>query len=91
MPEQFISFLVYFVSVLSQLITFLIFARVIISWIPSAPNKLTNFIIYSSEPILAPFKKYVPTIGPIDISPIVCLLVISFIGNNNIKLLLNLA
>jgi uncharacterized protein YggT (Ycf19 family) len=40
---------------------------------------------------MEPFRRFVPTIGPFDISPIVCLLTISFLGGFIINTLASLA
>lgn len=82
-----VSFLIYFIQIFSELLTFLIFARVVLSWVNPAKNKFTNFIYGASDPILAPFKRLIPNIGMIDISPIVCLFAISFITRTIISLL----
>jgi YggT family protein len=91
MNETFLVFLIYFVTILVNLVTYLVFARVVLSWLRPAPNKLTRFIFYSTEPIMDPFRRFVPTIGPFDISPIVCLLTISFLGGFIITTLASLA
>jgi YggT family protein len=91
MNQTFIVFLIYFVTILVNLVTYLIFARVVLSWLRPAPNKLTRFIFYSTEPIMEPFRKFVPRIGPFDISPIVCLLVISFLAGFVVDALTTLA
>jgi YggT family protein len=80
-PTQVIAFLIYFIGIFAQIVTFLIFARVILSWIPTQSNRLTEFIIGATEPIMAPMRKIIPNIGPIDISPIVTLFLIGFVSD----------
>lgn len=58
----------------------LIFARVVISWIPTDPyHPLIKFIRKATDPVLVPLRNLLPTIGMIDISPMVALLVLKFI------------
>ncbi|MBK8284971.1 MAG: YggT family protein [Ahniella sp.] len=55
----------------------LVLVRVLVSWLApgsrSAPMDILNFV---TKPLLAPFKRYIPPIGPFDISPMVLLLLI---------------
>ncbi|MCP1148367.1 YggT family protein [Bacillus sp. 1735sda2] len=49
------------------------------SWVPSArETAIGRFLTNICEPYLEPFRKIIPPIGMIDISPIVALLVIRF-------------
>lgn len=49
----------------------LIIVRVIFSWGMSYSNPLMRFLVRVTEPILAPARRIIPTIGMIDISPII--------------------
>jgi len=47
------------------------------SWLPDLRNSSFGRLIGSiCEPYLAPFRKIIPTIGGLDISPIVAILVL---------------
>ncbi len=49
-----------------------IFARVIASWVGGSPySKWWRWAFLVSEPILRPLRQVLPTLGPIDISPLV--------------------
>jgi YggT family protein len=49
-----------------------IFARVIASWVGGSPySKWWRWAFVVSEPILRPLRQVLPTLGPIDISPLV--------------------
>jgi YggT family protein len=49
-----------------------IFARVIASWVGGSPySKWWGWAFKVTEPLLAPLRSVLPTLGPIDISPIV--------------------
>jgi len=57
----------------------LVFARVIISWIPSINrhHPLVRFIHQATEPMLRPFRAVIPVSGTgIDFSPVILLLVL---------------
>lgn len=54
-----------------NLFFFVIIIRVILSWVaPHNYNPITVLLTTLSEPILRPFRRLIPTIGGIDISPI---------------------
>ncbi|MGA1192360.1 MAG: YggT family protein [Bdellovibrionota bacterium] len=71
-------------QVLGSLITiaqFLIFARVIVSWLSADPrNKLVSVIVGSTEPMMAPLRRRLPlVIGPVDLTPIALILGLIFL------------
>jgi YggT family protein len=54
----------------------------LMSWVsPDPSNPIVQAIYGISEPILAPFRRYIPLLGGIDLSPIVALLCFQFIGS----------
>jgi uncharacterized protein YggT (Ycf19 family) len=66
----------------------LIIANVILSWVQQfrpIPYNLTlravlGFIEDTTNPYLNLFRSFIPRIGPLDISPIVAILVLSIVG-----------
>lgn len=73
----------YFViSLLQQLIQIYSWALIIyilMSWFPNARDtSVGRFLARICEPYLEPFRKIIPPIGMIDISPIVAFLVLNF-------------
>ncbi len=76
-------FFVQFVVILTQLLTFAIFARAILSWfIPQGSNNPLLTILYQiTEPVLAPLRRIIPRIGMIDISPMVGILLLQLMGS----------
>jgi YggT family protein len=55
----------------------LILARVILSWVdPTGRNRISAFVIQTSEPILAPIRRLLPKTGMLDLSPLIVLLVL---------------
>ena len=58
----------------------LIFIRIILSWVRHNPYQpVFKFIYEITEPYLRIFRRVIPPIGMIDISPIVALLALQFI------------
>jgi YggT family protein len=71
------AFVPNFIRLLLLALTVLIFARVIISWVdPTGRNQATQFIIQTTEPILAPVRRVLPQTGMIDFSATIVLLVL---------------
>jgi YggT family protein len=68
-----------------QVINFLIFARVVLSWVAQGRrNRIIDLIYQLTEPILSPFRQLQEKIGiggMLDFSPIMALLTLSFILN----------
>jgi YggT family protein len=52
-----------------------LFARVILSWFPMQPGtalaSIASIIYTVTEPVMGPVRRIIPTVGMIDISPIV--------------------
>lgn len=54
-----------------QLFKFAIFIHIILSWVaPGTYNPATAFISMLVEPVMRPFRRLIPAIGGLDISPI---------------------
>ena len=53
----------------------ILFARIILSWFPMQPGtpmaSIASIIYQLTEPVMGPVRRLIPTIGMIDISPIV--------------------
>lgn len=66
-----------FVPLLFQVLTFAIVARALLSWFNLGPGHPLVRVLYDlTEPILAPLRRVVPTIGMIDITPIAAILLL---------------
>lgn len=71
-----VGFLLYgFLGIYSLLIVI----RIILSWVTSSINKVTRFLMKITDPILEPFRRLIPPLGMFDISPIIVLLLLSFL------------
>ena len=58
----------------------LVIVRIILSWISSPDNRITRFLMKITDPVLEPFRKLIPPLGMFDLSPIVVLLILSFLA-----------
>lgn len=72
------NFLVLFINLLFQILSWAIIIRVLLSWFPNLnqDNPVIQLLRSITDPILEPARRVVPRIGMIDISPIVVLIVI---------------
>ena len=70
----------------------IIIIRALISWVnPDPYNPIVRFLVSTTEPILYPIRKRLPTMGGIDFSPIVAILAIIFIQTFAVQTLMQIA
>ena len=70
-----------FITVLAQAMSFVILARVLLSWVPSLQQSRFGQLIYElSEPLLGPIRRVIPSLGMLDLSPFVALLIIELVA-----------
>ncbi|HEX2987110.1 MAG TPA: YggT family protein [Chloroflexota bacterium] len=75
-------FLYRFVDLLFNILIFAIVGRALLSWFNLGPgNPIVRLLYEITEPILAPMRRVIPMIGMLDISPIVAILLLSFMQN----------
>lgn len=68
------------VEVAFQVYYFLILGRIILSFVKHNPySPAIRFIYELTEPYLALFRRFIPTVGMFDFSPIVALFALHFI------------
>jgi YggT family protein len=70
------------ISSLIGIYTFLIVARVALSWFPGIDpwNPLVRFLRAIVDPVLAPFRRIMPTFGGIDFSPLLAIIVLGWLA-----------
>lgn len=77
------QFLLFFINTLSQVLFWAIILRALLSFFPMRPGNpflpLAVILHQITEPILAPLRKVIPSIGMFDISPMVALILIQVI------------
>lgn len=68
--------------------TFMLIGYILLSWIPAAQDSAVGrFLAAVCEPYLGIFRRFIPPIGMIDISPIVAFLALRFIQEGLLKVL----
>ncbi|MBI45580.1 MAG: hypothetical protein CMG66_05405 [Candidatus Marinimicrobia bacterium] len=70
------------ISIAFEILTYIIFIRVILSWFPHNTYQPVIQLIYQiSNYILNPIRNTISPIGGIDISPIIAIFIIQLIKN----------
>lgn len=74
------TFFFYFIDTLATALMIAILIRAILSWFPiSRENPFAQVVFQVTEPVLAPLRRVVPSLGMIDITPLVALLLLQMI------------
>ena len=83
------AWLLQFIGLLFNALIFAIIARALLSWVNLGPsNPLVRILNDVTEPILAPLRRVVPTIGMIDITPIAAILLLQVVEQVLIEVVL---
>jgi YggT family protein len=61
------------------LLSLAIIMRILLSWFFIVGNAFTRFLAQLTDPILLPFRRLIPPLGFIDISPMILLFLINFL------------
>jgi len=70
-----------FVNLVVTVLSFAIIGRALMSWLdPGMTTPVGRFLRQITEPIIAPIRQVVPSLGMFDISPIIALLLLRLIG-----------
>lgn len=73
-------FLIDFVSILFWLLNVAIFIRVILSWFNVNPYSPAVVVLYQiTDPVLDPLRKVIPPMGPLDITPLVAMILLDIV------------
>ena len=81
-----------FIDILVRLLSLAILVRVLLSWIPIDRNgRLAEIILQITEPVVGPIRKVLPTLGGLDFSPMIAMILLEMVRTVVINLLLALA
>ncbi len=83
--------LTWVVNLLSTLLIALILVWVIVSWVLSPYHPIRQALDRFVEPLLAPIRRVIPTIGMLDLSPLILVVLIELVRgilNNLLRLAL---
>lgn len=80
------------VGILVQFYIYLIIAYVLMSWFPLSGifEEIYGAIAAIVEPYLGLFRRIIPPLGPIDISPIIAIVVLQFASGALVRVLAGL-
>ena len=78
---MFILILLRLIDLITTLLVLLILTHVVISYFMSPYHSFRMWVDRLVEPMLRPIRRVIPLIGMFDISPIILLLIIQFIGS----------
>lgn len=74
--------LVTFIQLLTTVLWFLLFIRVILSWTnPMGGGGLVAFVYQATEPLLAPIRAVLPRTPGIDWSPLIAMLILGALSS----------
>ena len=74
------QFLLVFIQLFFTVLWLLVIGRVLMSWInPRMDGPVGRFLFETTEPLLAPIRRILPSTGMIDLAPLVLLLVLGVI------------
>ena len=71
-----------FINIFAQVLIWAIIIRALLSWFNLGGGQpVFRLLIEITEPVLAPIRRVVPTLGMIDISPLIALILIQIISS----------
>ena len=83
--------LISLVDYLFKLLYLLIVVRILLSWVPGALYHPAGQAIHRlTSPILDPLRRVIPSIGGLDISPLIAILLLDVVRGVVVKLLIKL-
>ncbi|MEI4831108.1 MULTISPECIES: YggT family protein [Bacillus] len=69
-----------------QIYSWALIIYILLSWVPGArESTFGDFLARICEPYLEPFRRFIPPIGVIDISPIVAIIVLRLASSGLIR------
>lgn len=70
-----------YIDLLRQIYYYMIIGYILLSWFPNTKESFIGELLGKLvEPYLRPFRKFIPSIGFIDLSPIVALISLYFVA-----------
>jgi YggT family protein len=70
-----------FIQLVLTILSIAIIGRAVVSWFdPTGRSPIQRILIDLTEPIIAPIRRVVPSMGMIDISPFIALLLIQVVS-----------
>jgi len=79
------------VNLIVQLITLVVIVKVFLSYFMSPYHPLRYNLDRIVDPLLYPIRKIVPSVGMLDLSPIILIVVIQILGRIVVSLLISVS
>jgi YggT family protein len=80
MISNFLLALAKLVNIVLSVYIWIVIARAVISWVNADPyNPIVRFLVQITDPLLTRIRRFLPPLGPVDISPMVLILLIVFL------------
>lgn len=83
-----VSLLLYnFINIFAQVLIWAIIIRALLSWFNLGGGQpVFRLLVEITEPVLSPIRRVVPSLGMLDISPLIALILIQVISQMLIRL-----
>jgi YggT family protein len=65
---------------LLQLYVVVMLAYAVVSWIPSLRGRWSDYVAMLVEPVLAPVRRVIPPLGGFDVTFLVVILLVQYLG-----------
>ena len=78
------------ISIVAQLLVLLVFISVILSYFMDPYHPIRRGVDNIVEPMLSPIRRVIPSVGMLDFSPLVLILLIQLVKSLLVSLLFNL-
>ena len=85
--ETILALIIQVIYLLAQLISLLIIVKIVLSYFMSPYHPIRQTIDGFIEPMLAPIRRIVPSVGMLDFSPMVLMIVIQLVARLLVSLL----
>ncbi|MDW7774193.1 MAG: YggT family protein [Desulfobulbaceae bacterium] len=80
MLSNFLLALAKLIDIVLSVYIWIVIARAVISWVNADPyNPVVRFLVQVTDPLLSRFRRFLPPLGGIDISPMLLILAIVFL------------
>ena len=74
------QFVVVFIQLFVTALWLVVIGRVLLSWVnPTFKGPVGRFLFESTEPLLAPIRRFMPSTGTVDFSPLVLMLLLGVV------------
>jgi YggT family protein len=75
-----VEYVIFLINIASQLISILIIAQVLLSYVMSPYHPLRQTIDRLLEPLYTPIRRFLPQTGGLDFSPVILIIVVQIVA-----------